>query len=82
MLIPDFFILFNATVSNQSPGLALHCVKSVRIRSYSGPYSVRMREKHFPWGSRALHETKQLGYLEETEAYPELSQTRKMEDFA
>ena len=21
-----------------------HCVKSVRIRSYSGPYSVRMRE--------------------------------------
>ena len=25
-------------------GLTLHCVKSVRIRSYSGPYSVRMRE--------------------------------------
>ena len=22
----------------------VHCVKSVRIRSYSGPYSVRMRE--------------------------------------
>ena len=21
-----------------------HCVKAVRIRSYSGPYSVRMRE--------------------------------------
>ena len=22
----------------------IHCVKSVRIRSYSGPYSVKMRE--------------------------------------
>ena len=24
--------------------VSLHCVKSIRIRSYSGPYSVRMRE--------------------------------------
>ena len=24
--------------------IRMHCVKSVRIRSYSGPYSVRMRE--------------------------------------
>ena len=23
----------------------IHCVKSIRIQSYSGPYSVRMRQK-------------------------------------
>ena len=28
----------------QNIKLAEHCLKSVRIRSYSGPYSVRMRE--------------------------------------
>ena len=42
-----FFIpIWTMTNSNLFWGIIqlLHCVKSVRIRSYSGPYSVRMRE--------------------------------------
>ena len=39
--------MFNGTVTHLVPGfppISLHCVENVRIRSYSGPYSVQMRE--------------------------------------
>ena len=37
-------LLLNAHFMSQFSYRPLHCVKSVNIRSYSGPYSVRMRK--------------------------------------
>ena len=33
---------------NYTSQVICHCVKSVRIRNYSGPYSVRMQRKYIP----------------------------------
>ena len=43
-----------------------HCVKSVRIQSYSGPYSVRMRENTDQNNSKytdTFHAVYVCGYL-------------------
>ena len=39
LLLSLFPLMFNSFL------IYTHCVKSVRIRSFSGPYSIRMREK-------------------------------------
>ena len=38
------YLFWALKLTYMSDLLVHHCVKSVRIRSYSGPYSVRMRE--------------------------------------
>ena len=38
-----------------------HCVKSVRIRSYGGPYSVRMRENTDQNNSKYGHFSRKVG---------------------
>ena len=46
----------------------LHCIKHVRIRSYSGPYSVRMRENtdenNSEYGLFSRSVDRQIGKLE------------------
>ena len=44
-------------------GSSCHCVKSVRIRSYFGPYSVRIRENTDPNNSQYGHVSRSVSQI-------------------